>query len=112
MLIPQIILEGEKLSNVLLEFKVGKLVNCSSEALMEFIKQFSGDNDILAEFGIGLNENVKELTGCAVIDEKRKGTAHIAIGMNDMFGGENSSQLYMDFIFTPVKIEADGEVLM
>lgn len=111
-LIPQVILEGKKLSNVLLEFKAGKLVNCSSKELMEFIKQFPGDNDVLAEFGIGLNENIKELIGCTVIDEKCKGTAHIAIGMNDMFGGKNSSQLHMDFIFTPVKIEVDGEALM
>jgi len=111
-LIPQVILEGERFSDVLLQFKAGKLVNCSSKELMDFIKQFPGDNDILAEFGIGLNENIQGLIGCAVIDEKCKGTAHIAIGMNDMFGGKNSSQLHMDFIFTPVKIEVDGELLM
>lgn len=111
-LISQVILESEKLSNVLLEFKAGKLVNCSSMELLEFTKQFPGDKDILAEFGIGLNENVQGLIGCAVIDEKCKGTAHIAIGMNDMFGGKNCSQLHMDFIFTPVKIEVDGQTLM
>lgn len=111
-LIPQVILEGEKLSNVRLEFKLGKLVNCSSKELMEFIKQFPGDNDIIAEFGIGLNENIQGLIGCDVIDEKCKGTAHIAVGMNDIFGGKNSSPLHMDFIFTPVKIEVDGELLM
>lgn len=111
-LIQQVILGREKIYNVLLEFKAGKLVNCSSNKLLEFIKQFSGDNDIIAEFGIGLNENIKELVGCTVIDEKCIGTAHIAIGMNDMFGGKNSSQLHMDFIFEPVKIKVDGELLM
>lgn len=111
-LIPQVILEGEKLLNVVLEFKAGKLVKCSSKELFEFIDQFPGDNDLFAEFGIGLNENVKNLIGCTVIDEKCIGTAHIAIGMNNMFGGENSSQLHMDFIFTPVKIEVDGNLLM
>ena len=111
-LIPQVILEREKFSNVLLEFKAGKLVNCSSNKLLEFIKQFPGDKDVIAEFGIGLNENIKELVGCTVIDEKCIGTAHIAIGMNNMFGGKNSSQLHLDFIFQPVKIEVDGELLM
>ncbi len=111
-LIPQVILEGEKFTSVLLEFKAGKLVNCSTKKVMEYIKEFPGDNDILAEFGIGLNENIQELIGCPAIDEKCKGTAHIAIGMNDMFGGKNSSQLHMDFIFTPVKIEVDGKLLM
>lgn len=111
-LISQVTLEKRKLTNVLLEFKAGKLTNCSSKELMEFIKQFPGDKDMIAEFGIGLNENIKELIGCTVIDEKCKGTVHIAIGMNDMFGGKNSSQLHMDFIFTPIKIELDGEILM
>lgn len=111
-LVPEIILEGEKLFNVLLEFKAGKLINCSSKELLEFIGQFPGDRDRIAEFGIGLNENIKELIGCAVIDEKCKGTAHIAIGMNELFRGKNSSQLHMDFIFSPVKIEIDDEVLM
>lgn len=108
-LIPQVTLEGEKLYNVLLEFKGGKLIYCSSNKLFEFINKFPGQKDILAEFGIGLNENIKELIGCQLIDEKCIGTAHIAIGMNDMFGGKNSSQLHMDFIFKPVKVELDGE---
>lgn len=111
-LIPQVILEGEKLINVLLEFKSGKLISCSSKELLEFINQFPGDNDILAEFGIGLNDNVKEFIGSSAIDEKCKGTAHIAVGMNDMFGGRNSSPFHMDFIFSPMKIEIDDEVLM
>lgn len=111
-LISEFNLDGEKLSNILLEFKEGKLVNCSSNELSEFIKRFQGDSDIIAEFGIGLNENIKELVGCTVIDEKCKGTAHIAIGMNDMFGGVNSSNLHLDFVFKPVKIEIDGEVFM
>lgn len=111
-LIPQFTLDGTKFSSVLLEFKTGKLVNCSTKEIMEHIKECPGDNDILAEFGIGLNGNIKELIGSPVFDEKCKGTAHIAIGMNDMFGGKNSSQLHMDFIFTPVKIEVDGELLM
>lgn len=63
-------------------------MNCSSNKLLEFIEQFPGDKDIIAEFGIGLNENIKELIGCTIIDEKCAGTAHIAIGMNDMFGGK------------------------
>ncbi|WP_055669853.1 aminopeptidase [Desnuesiella massiliensis] len=110
--IPQVIFQRRRLTNVLLEFKAGKLIGCSSKELMEFINQFPGDKDMIAEFGIGLNENIKGLIGCTVIDEKCKGTAHIAIGMNNMFGGKNSSQLHMDFIFTPIKIELDNEILM
>ena len=95
-----------------LEFEKGKLINCSSEKLMDFINQFPGDKDIIAEFGIGLNENVQSLTGSTIIDEKCIGTAHIAIGMNNLFGEKNSSNFHMDFIFTPSKIEADDEIIM
>ena len=111
-LVQEVMLEGEKLSNIVLEFKAGKLVKCTSQELMDFIKGFPGDGDMIAEFGIGLNENVKKLTGCALIDEKAKGTAHIAVGMNNLFGGKNVSPLHMDFVFTPVKIEADEVLLM
>lgn len=79
---------------------------------MDFINQFPGDKDIIAEFGIGLNENVQSLTGSTIIDEKCIGTAHIAIGMNNLFGEKNSSNFHMDFIFTPSKIEADDEIIM
>lgn len=111
-LIPEVILEGKKLSNVYLKFKAGKLMGCSSEELMVFIKGFPGDSSMIAEFGMGLNDNVKKPTGCTLIDEKSKGTAHIAVGMNNLFGGRNSSPLHMDFVFTPVKIEVDGTLLM
>lgn len=100
------------LSDVLLEFKNGKIINCSENSLIEFIKRFPGNSDVIAEFGIGLNDKINELIGCSIIDEKCDGTAHIAIGMNNMFGGNNKSTLHMDFIFIPVKIEADGELIM
>ncbi|GKX68561.1 aminopeptidase [Inconstantimicrobium mannanitabidum] len=111
-LITEFILNGEKFSDILLEFNKGKLVKCSCNEVFEFVNGFKGDSDIIAEFGIGLNENVRKLIGCTVIDEKCKGTAHIAIGMNDMFGGKNSSNLHLDFIFQPIKIEIDDELFM
>lgn len=111
-LIPQVGLEGITLRDVLLEFENGKIISCSENSLVEFIKHFPGDSDVIAEFGIGLNDKIKEFVGCSLIDEKRKGTAHIAIGMNNMFGGNNESPLHMDFIFIPEKIEIDDAIIM
>lgn len=111
-LISRVALDEQVLENVVMEFKAGKLISTSASELIEFIRSFPGDSDIIAEFGIGLNKKVKEITGCIVVDEKAYGTAHIAVGMNTMFGGKNQSQLHMDFIFTPVSIEADGEAIM
>lgn len=111
-IIPKVVLEDITLSDVLLEFENGKLISCSENSLIEFIKHFPGDSDVIAEFGIGLNDKIKEFVGCSLIDEKRKGTAHIAIGMNNMFGGNNESPLHMDFIFIPEKIEIDNEIII
>ena len=111
-IIPQVILDDITLSDVLLEFENGKLISCSENTLIEFIMHFPGDSDMIAEVGIGLNDKITEFVGCSLIDEKRKGTAHIAIGMNNMFGGNNESPLHMDFIFLPEKIEIDNEIVM
>lgn len=110
--IEKVILEKQEYFNVLFKFVDGKLVDCSEEEIFAFIKRFPGDSDIFAEFGIGLNNKVTKLTGCQVIDEKIKGTAHIAIGMNNLFGGKNNTPLHLDFIFRPEGVTADEEIIM
>lgn len=111
-LIPKVKLDEHFFYDVILEFEDGNLINCSSKELMDFVKKFQGDSDKIAEFGIGLNENVKEIIGYALIDEKCKGTIHIAIGSNKMFGGNNESQLHFDFVFTPRLLKFDDEIFM
>lgn len=111
-LIEEMYLNGEKLLDVVLTFEEGRLVKASSQELLEYIQSHPGDADRIAEFGIGLNPGVTELIGYPTTDEKMIGTAHIAVGMNAMFGGKNSSPLHMDFIFTPEKVEVDQAVVM
>lgn len=108
-LVPQLFLDGNCHKNVTLTFKEGILLESSLPELMEHVKSCPGDSDKLAEFGIGLNKNVKELIGYPAYDEKAVGTIHIAIGMNVMFGGENNTPLHMDFILKPFKVLIDGE---
>lgn len=111
-LIPSAFIDDTKYSNLKLSFENGKLITCSENEVFEYIKCAPGDSDILGEFGIGLNPAVKELIGYIALDEKAIGTVHIAVGMNDMFGGVNSSPLHLDFVLTPKKIEFDGEELL
>lgn len=108
-IVPKLSFRGEMHENVKMRFVKGKLTECTLDALMEEIKSCPGDSEMLAEFGIGLNENVKELIGYSAYDEKIKGTVHIAVGMNEMFGGKNSAPLHMDFILKPEKVLVDGE---
>lgn len=110
--IPNVILEDRNYKDVVLSFENGKLINSSERGLMEYISEVPGDSDIIAEFGIGLNDKITALCGCSVIDEKMKGTAHIAIGMNNMFGGKNKCPMHMDFIFVPKEIRVDDKIIM
>ncbi|MBI9011495.1 MAG: aminopeptidase [Clostridiales bacterium] len=106
-IIPKAFLNGDRLENITLSFENGVLVSSSHQLIIEHASQFPGDSNVFAEFGIGLNENVKDLLGYALIDEKCSETMHIAIGMNDMFGGKNSSPFHMDFIFKPTRVMID-----
>lgn len=108
--IPKVYLEGELLENVVLDFENGELVKTNSLELYSFVSQIPGDAKMFAEFGIGLNENVKNLCGYELLDEKAIGTMHIAIGMNNMFGGNNDSPFHMDFVFKPDKVLIDGKL--
>lgn len=51
-------------------------------------------NLILCEIGIGVNPQVSRLLGDEIWDEKAAGTAHIALGANGPFGGENKEVSY------------------
>lgn len=45
-----------------------------------------------------MNPNVTDLCGYTVLDEKMAGTFHIAVGANNMFGGENKASDHVDFV--------------
>ncbi|WIV11830.1 aminopeptidase [Proteiniborus sp. MB09-C3] len=104
LLIPQIIFRGQNYENVHMTFKDGSLVKCSSEQLENFLLSLPDNHRILCEFGIGLNPKIKDLTGHSLFDEKALGTYHIALGMNNLFGGKNECPFHMDFVFNCDKV--------
>lgn len=85
--------------NVTLTIKDGKLVSSDCEEFNEFMSGIEEEGaDIVAELGIGMNPNVVGNEGDSTIDENALGTFHIALGMNYMFGGENTCHFHMDFV--------------
>jgi hypothetical protein len=62
---------------------------------------------LLSEIGIGINPKAKIL-GPTVINEKKVGTAHIALGSNSWFGGNIFALNHYDQVFNNPKIEIDG----
>lgn len=102
---PEVYFEGEMYKGVIMAFERGRLKSCSCAAIECFFKNAPEEFSILSEFGIGLNPRVKELTGYTPVDEKALGTYHIALGMNNMFGGENACPFHMDFVFRSDMVE-------
>lgn len=66
----------------------------------------------LAEVGIGVNPGVRKLTGKPLMDEKKAGTAHIALGNNKDFGGNLVSSVHLDLVTQAPTIEVNGTVIV
>lgn len=66
----------------------------------------------LAEIGIGLNPAVDRLTGNMLFDEKKAGTAHIALGLNTFMGGLVNSKIHCDMVVRTPTIIVDGKTLV
>jgi aminopeptidase len=95
---------GEPVERLRLTFAHGRVVDVSAPdphgtyRFRELLAASSGDADVIAEFGIGLNPGATEPVGDVMLDEKIGGSAHVAIGMNERFGGRNRSNLHLDLV--------------
>ncbi|MDF2821562.1 MAG: Leucyl aminopeptidase (aminopeptidase T)-like protein [Clostridiales bacterium] len=92
--------EDNVAKEITLEIEGGMIVSSSDSAFNDFLSELPPNGNVIGEFGIGLNENVKSLCGYPVLDEKMKNTYHIGIGQNTMFGGTVDSMCHIDLVFT------------
>ena len=96
-------------------FEAGKISGLTAgkgEArFREFLENAEGGRDILAEFGIGINQGVKPI-GLRIQDEKAFGTVHVAIGNNANLGGVNKASIHLDFNLYRPTIRADADLIM
>jgi aminopeptidase len=110
-------IRGQSVEQLKLTFERGQVVhidapNAESVRLIEeLLAASSGDKDRIAELGLGLNPGVNELTGDILLDEKLNGSVHIAIGMNDSFGGQNRSNLHLDLVMLHPSLWLDGTLM-
>lgn len=109
---------GKQVKGVWFRFKNGRVIDYEiKKGLKNFedvMKNASGQKDRIAELGIGTNPKAKFTGGMTIIDEKIKGTIHIAIGKNKHFRGKNESTIHWDF-FKNMKIGrmlVDGKLIM
>lgn len=83
---------------VTLTIRGGRVVDSTHDLVKKFLMELPENGRVVCEFGIGLNPNIREFTGCTVLDEKIDGTVHIAIGANHMFGGQNEAPMHIDLV--------------
>lgn len=111
---------GKQVKGVWFKFKNGRVVDYQIEKggkiFEDVLRNASGDKDRIAELGIGTNPNAKLTGGMTILDEKIKGTIHIAIGNNKVFpGGKNDSTIHWDFFKDMRKnseLRADNKIIM
>jgi leucyl aminopeptidase (aminopeptidase T) len=110
-------IRGQAIERLVLTFEKGQVVRIeacqqgSISLLEQLLEVSNGDKDRIAELGLGLNPGVKELTGDPMLDEKLFGSVHIAIGMNEGFGGQNRSNLHLDLVMLHPNLWLDGILL-
>ena len=91
-------LDDVKYSNVTLQILNGEISGSSHTEIAKHFAELPKENRIVCELGLGMNPNVTDLCGYTVLDEKMAGTFHIAVGANNMFGGENEASDHIDFV--------------
>lgn len=92
----------------------GRAIQADGDAgkwLLETLDAGGTSGRLLAEFGIGTNPAAK-LSGSILEDEKVIGTAHLAFGTNESFGGTNTSRVHIDGLLLEPTIELDARPLM
>ncbi len=62
----------------------------------------------LAEIGLGTHPGIRRLTGSPLLDEKKYGSAHIALGDNIDMGGQVESVIHCDLVCLRPQVSVDG----
>lgn len=91
-------LDDVKYTDVTLQITDGEVSGSNHAEITEHFAKMPRENRIVCELGLGMNPNVTDLCGYTLLDEKMGGTFHIAVGANDMFGGENRATDHVDFV--------------
>lgn len=83
-----------------------------AEAVESALAQEDPNWSQLGEVGLGANPRVDQLTGSMLLDEKKYGTAHIALGDNTDMGGQIKSNIHYDMVTLRPEVAVDGRVII
>lgn len=111
---------GEEL---LLTFRDGRLVTMQPEAspaarhlrtTQIAYAERRGDTNWpnLAEIGFGLNPDIHDLTGIALLDEKKGHTIHVGLGHSISLGGDVESVIHCDLVVKRPTVYVNGRLIL
>lgn len=118
--LPCVYFYGKQVRGVWFKFVKGRLVDYKIDKgfrdFEEVYKNASGNKDMVAELGIGTNPRARITGGMIIVDEKVRGTIHMAIGNNKHFGGKNEATIHWDFFKDMTKkgsrLYVDGKIFI
>ncbi len=101
---------------IVLKIVDGRIKECiggaQGDKFMELLHiQDNMNNNVLAEFGIGLNDKA-ELKGSMLEDEGAYRTCHFGFGHNADQGGENNASVHIDVVYCRPTVTIDGKVII
>ena len=112
------IYRGNEAHKIHLKLKDGKVIEAHAEKGEEFLLSMLDMDEgsrFVGEIAVGTNENIKDVTGNILFDEKIGGSNHMALGASyPETGGKNVSGLHWDIIKNMKnggKIYADDELI-
>ena len=104
---------GNVYENIVLTFKDGKIIDCSSDHPKEMNEIFNSDEGAryIGEFSLGVNPMIKYPMGDILYDEKICGSLHFTPGTcyNECDNG-NSSQVHWDLVLIQRADYGGGEI--
>jgi leucyl aminopeptidase (aminopeptidase T) len=107
---------GRHYRRVRVRLRKGRIVEIQARSgtaeLRNSLDAAAGDADLVAEFGIGLNEAGSGLTGKPVLDACLSGSVTLSFGNNELLGGNVRSTLNLVMPATGLTITADGTDLV
>ena len=95
-----------------MEVRQGRLMQCPQDP--ELIRKYKAKpgRDLLCEVAFGTNHAASKNADCIMEVEKALGTAHVAFGSNVDLGGDNQSDVHMDFVFDKVTATLNGQTII
>jgi aminopeptidase len=98
-LIDECSINSNRVKQLLLEFSDGQLIRSDAESnhrcFIDLLKNSYGDSDVFAGMGVGLNPGLYSMGGNRITDFYVNGSVHISLGANLLYGGTNSSDLFI-----------------